>query len=528
MSLLQMSISAGLTIFAITVIRALTINRLPKKTFLALWGIVLARLLLPFSLPSPLSVYSLINHSVIEHVGGVPLVNTLPIAPGTNITAAPSAEFSLWVWIWIAGATLSTLYFVIAYIRCRRGFITSLPVENAFVKQWLRAHKCKRHIKIHQTSVISAPLTYGIFRPVILMPTQTDWTDTKKLQYVLTHEYVHIRRFDGVTKFILTVALCVHWFNPLVWTMYILANRDIELSCDEKVVRIFGETVKSAYALALISMEEKKSGITPLCNNFSKNAIEERIEAIMKTKRTTLLAIFLACFIVLGTASAFATSAIASNDKEMPFNSNQVDADLYSIYEPFGLTIDAQTGKLYYDGKMVRCFDDQIPKENFSAKGIGYYEKDGVIDIRAIRENSTSKLLRLEMLSDTEFQKRIIDDPMQPVSQTGTDIFNEYKVYGLSYDNSQNTLFYNDERVRLFMDVRNSNGKPIDSKDFLGSTTSNLNANGTIDVYAVRDNNQTDENGDKKLTGLRIATQDEFDAATKSFGQTTRTVESAE
>ncbi len=107
------------------------------------------------------------------------------------------------------------------------------------------------------------------------------------------------------------VVLCAHWFNPLVWIMYVHANRDIELSCDEAVVRLFGESTKAAYARALISMEETRSGLTPLCNNFSKNAIEERITAIMKIKKTTVFSLIMTGFIVVGTAAAFATSANA-------------------------------------------------------------------------------------------------------------------------------------------------------------------------------------------------------------------------
>ena len=107
----------------------------------------------------------------------------------------------------------------------------------------------------------------------------------KQLQYVLSHEYVHIYRYDTVTKLIATLALCIHWFNPFVWVMYILFNRDIELACDESVIRQFGEKSKSAYSLMLINMEATKSGLLPFCNSFSKNAIEERITAIMKTKK---------------------------------------------------------------------------------------------------------------------------------------------------------------------------------------------------------------------------------------------------
>ena len=140
----------------------------------------------------------------------------------------------------------------------------------------------KRPILVRQSDRISAPLTYGIFRPVILMPKKMDWKNEKQLQYVLSHEYVHIYRYDTVTKLIVTLALCIHWFNHFVWVMYILFNRDIELACDESVIRQFGEKSKSAYSLMLINMEATKSGLLPFCNNFSKNAIEERITAVMK------------------------------------------------------------------------------------------------------------------------------------------------------------------------------------------------------------------------------------------------------
>ena len=141
-----------------------------------------------------------------------------------------------------------------------------------------------------------------------------DWKNEKQLQYVLSHEYVHIYRYDTVTKLIATLALCIHWFNPFVWVMYILFNRDIELACDESVIRQFGEKSKSAYSLMLINMEATKSGLLPFCNSFSKNAIEERITAIMKTKKTTIFSLVLACLIVVGVATAFATSAQANNN----------------------------------------------------------------------------------------------------------------------------------------------------------------------------------------------------------------------
>lgn len=322
MSLLQMSFAGAVMILAIIVIRALAINFLPKKTFLALWGIAVMRLLLPFSLPSVFSVYSLIgNHIPMTAPAKVPQAfEVLPPETNGQMATMPggisntASPISVWTIIWGVGALVCALVFTIAYWKCRQEFQTSLPVDNDFIRGWLSSHRLKRAISIRQSSRFSAPLTYGVFRPVILMPTSTDWENTKSLQYVLTHEYVHIRRFDSITKLVLIVALCVHWFNPLVWAMYVLANRDIELSCDEAVVRLFGENTKAAYAWSLISIEETRSGLTPLCNNFNKIAIEERITAIMKIKKASILSLVLALALVIGVTTAFATTSTAKDD----------------------------------------------------------------------------------------------------------------------------------------------------------------------------------------------------------------------
>ena len=315
MSLLQMSFSGGILILAIIVIRALAINVLSKKTFNALWGISVVRLMIPFSIPSAFSVYSLIGSHAPGN--GLQAIRVLPIGasgqeasmPG-SITNAANAV-STWTIVWAAGVLVCAVFFSLAYWKCWKEFQTSLPVGNDFTENWLSVHQQRRRISIRQSGRFSAPLTYGVLHPVILMPISTKWENTDSLEYVLAHEYVHIRRFDSIRKLVLIVVLCVHWFNPLVWVMYILANRDIELSCDEAVVRFFGENTKAAYARALISMEETRSGLTPLCNNFSKNAIEERITAIMKIKKTTVFSLILAGFIVAGIATAFATSANA-------------------------------------------------------------------------------------------------------------------------------------------------------------------------------------------------------------------------
>ena len=319
MSLLQMSFLGTVIILLIVVLRAVLINRLPKKTFLILWWIALIRLLVPFSIKSVTSIYSLLQsiYSDINPVRTAQTTTFLPIhgnmpeiANGLSEAMVQRTEsISILSVIWLAGLLLCFGFFAVSYIKCYREFRFSLPVENDILEAWKEKHPLKRSLSIRQTETIAAPLSYGVIRPVILMPKNTEWKNIYQLRYVLEHEYVHIRRLDMLTKLIMIAAVCIHWFNPLVWVMYILFNRDLELSCDETVVRRFGMDIKSVYATTLISMEEKKSGLTPLCNSFSKNAIEERIRAIMKIKKTSKFAVMISAVLVIGVTGGFATSA---------------------------------------------------------------------------------------------------------------------------------------------------------------------------------------------------------------------------
>ncbi len=355
MSLLQMSFTGGILILAVIVIRALAINMLPKKAFNALWWISVVRLMIPFSIPSAFSVYSLMGSHAPGN--GSQAIRVLPIGASGQAASMPDSitnAVSTWTVVWAAGVLVCAVFFSLAYWKCRKEFQTSIPVGNDFTENWLSVHQQKRRISIRQSGRFSAPLTYGVVHPVIFMPMSTKWENTDSLEYVLTHEYVHIRRFDSIRKLVLIVVLCVHWFNPLVWVMYILANRDIELLCDEAVVRFFGENTKAAYARALISMEETRSGLTPLCSSFSKNAIEERITAIMKIKKTTVFSLVLAGFIVVGTATAFATSANAQQAESVgqgsgteivtkPDSIPQVDDSFGIFFKDGGRTAGADT-----------------------------------------------------------------------------------------------------------------------------------------------------------------------------------------
>lgn len=377
MNLLQMSFSGGILILVIVLIRTIAGSRLPKRAFLALWVVALLRLLIPFSLPSAFSFYSLVGQNVssasdvqpsdaaalpgaaqlsdavsfpsdaqssdAEFLPGTAQSSDTVLLPsgaqssdaaslpnGTSpsgtagvsntkpvlnfiISALKGAKIGNaalpWLIIYLAGLLFCAGFLTLSYLKCLSKFRMSLPVREGYGAAWLKEHPLKRTVSIRQSDMVMAPLTYGLFHPVILMPGSVDWNDKEELQYILMHEYVHIRRFDAVTKLAAAVALCLHWFNPLVFIMYILFNRDIELSCDERVVRTFGEESKANYANTLIHMEEKKSGLVPFYSSFSKNAIEERIKAIMKIKKTSFGAIIFTIILITGVAVLFATSA---------------------------------------------------------------------------------------------------------------------------------------------------------------------------------------------------------------------------
>ena len=316
MSLFQMSVAGGVLILFIVVIRALAIHRLPKTTFLALWMIAALRLLLPFSIPLTFNIHIGLDvfSDVVQELPSGNIASTLPgdSPPSYDIgTAVPSPateHISTFEILWLVGVLLLAIYFSISYFRSMRKFRMSIPDNTPYIQNWLTAHQISRPLAVRSSDLISSPLTYGILHPVILLPKKLDRNDQVALKYVLTHEYVHIRRFDAITKILFAAVLCIHWFNPLVWGMYVLANRDTELSCDAWVIRMTGVKNRSSYALMLIKMEERRNGMSALWNHFGKNAISERIEAIMKFKKTSILACAFALVLVVGATTAFATS----------------------------------------------------------------------------------------------------------------------------------------------------------------------------------------------------------------------------
>ena len=348
MNLMEMGFQASLIIIVVIICRSLFINRLPKKVFLVLWFVVLIRLLVPYSFPSITSIYSLAgqNKFIMDKAESLANRNSKKKKQEKNTATiknniikkqieniAGTGSSFIWIFVWIAGIIVCAAVFIMAYILCYKRFGISLPVSNPVAEEWLKSHKCARKISIRQSCLAKSPLSYGILHPVILMPETTSWENTEHIQYILEHEFVHIKRFDAATKLFLIIAVSLHWFNPLVWVMYTLLNRDIELACDETVIKHFGEKSKKSYAMLLINMEEEKHSTIPLGSNFNRNATEERITAIMKTK-TSRAAYIMAVLLVASVISVFATSAsgtgreqevlsIKNTDKEKNINTKK-------------------------------------------------------------------------------------------------------------------------------------------------------------------------------------------------------------
>lgn len=341
MNLLELTLQGGVLIGAILLLRLLGRYRLPGWTFRVLWGVALARLLIPVALPFPWNVYAGLERLadvgrtaqtvpgvqtpaeiLAPSQGGViPEVPALPMEPSQIPVpeAAPAAVEIPWLTIlYLAGAAALALLFLVSYRRGGRVFRTALPLTHPAVNQWRRQIPALRGVPIRRCDRIRSPLTYGLIRPVVLLPKGMDCDDTQELGYVLLHEGAHIRHRDAWWKLLLAAALCVHWFNPLVWCMYVCANRDLERCCDESVVRACGLEARSEYALTLLKWEERRSGLLPLCSNFGTPILKERVVFIMKLKKQSAAAVALTLALVMGTTVAFATGPAPETAENTP------------------------------------------------------------------------------------------------------------------------------------------------------------------------------------------------------------------
>ncbi|UWP60299.1 M56 family metallopeptidase [Ruminococcus gauvreauii] len=331
MSILQMNLSAACIIAAIIVMRTAALDKLPKQLFQLLWLIPVIRLFVPFSFSSPISIFCLFERTPVQEMTGS-FLSSGSIGGGKADLALRSGSSFLCMAVWITGSVILAACFTIVNVQSRRGFASSVPAGNENIDRWLAQHRIRRQISVRVSDRITTPLTYGVAKPVILLPASLECSGEAQLNYVLLHEFLHIRRLDILKSIVMLITVCIYWFNPMVWIMYVLVNRDIELACDEGVLKESGISTRASYALTLIQMQENRGG-AGLAKSFSRYAIKERIESIMKYKKASVTAVAAALALAAGITTAFASSAAATEtikaeEMESSVSSESVDAVL--------------------------------------------------------------------------------------------------------------------------------------------------------------------------------------------------------
>ena len=290
--LLNMSLTASVAIVLVILLRFI-LKKAPKVISYALWGIVLFRLLCPVSIGSSFSVFNLFDTptedsgfitSVIEYVP-TDIVHTeypsvaLPV-PGVSdainevlpqgeeqLRADPlEAPMSFATYIWMAGVLAMGIYSVVSYAQLRRKVRVFIPLRD----------------NILIADDIKSPFVIGLFRPKIYLPCNLG---VKEQEYIILHEQHHIKRLDHLVKALAFLALAIHWFNPLVWVAFILSSKDMEMSCDEAVIRKAGTDVRADYSASLLTLATGRRIIagTPLA--FGEGDTKGRIHNLSKWKK---------------------------------------------------------------------------------------------------------------------------------------------------------------------------------------------------------------------------------------------------
>ena len=323
MTLLSLSWSGGVCIALVLLARALAKKQVPTRFFCAAWTLCALRLLLPLEIPCRLSIWALLRpERAVSIVQNRPAATALsPAASHVSVAVdAPVSRLSPAVSLtalWVLGAALLAALFLFGHLRIRRAFRAAEPAQDT--AQWLQAFglRFRRNLSIRFLDDARAPLTYGIGHPVVVLPKRLE-TDAQQRILVLAHELMHVRYFDCLQKCLLSAALCVHWFNPLVWLMVRAANRDMELACDEAALSLLGQERRKDYVRMLLRFAAETCPGMPLGSGFGQTAIEERIESLMKRKKYSVWILLLTVAVLSLSMSVFATQAPAPKPDVSP------------------------------------------------------------------------------------------------------------------------------------------------------------------------------------------------------------------
>ncbi len=296
------AIAGSAMIIFIAVLRLLFLRRLPKRCFKLLWILVALRLILPFSLTYevelPREVYEageVVNTQavIIDASEAIPVKNSAGRGPSLSDLAHIILPL---------GTIISGGFFALAYLKMRK-----------IAKSGRLVSTDERGTQIRTGGGADSPFSCGVIRPIIFVPSHMLELDAAQLDIIISHEKEHIKRLDQLVKWLVAAALCVNWYNPLAWVMWYLSSRDIELACDEAVVRS-GKN-NADYALTLIGAAELRS-MGAVCS-FGAPLLNERIECIMKSKKLTVCG-FISAAVILAAASVFFVQVTAAQENDVP------------------------------------------------------------------------------------------------------------------------------------------------------------------------------------------------------------------
>lgn len=306
LKIVNMSISASWVVIAVLTLR-FCLKKAPKWVNVLLWGIVAVRMVFPFSIESVLSLIpsaETISPTIMMEQSpsvqtGVPALNHVinPVISG-SFTPAPGASANpLQIWIpvlagiWLFGIAALFLYSAVSYWRLRRKVCEAVILRG----------------NIYQSEKVCSPFVLGIIRPKIYLPYHMD---SREMDHVIAHEQTHIRRKDHWWKPLGFLLLTTHWFNPLMWLSYILLCRDIELACDEKVIRKMSNEQRADYTQALVACSVDRRLITACPLAFGEIGVKERVKSVMNYKKPAFWIVLASVIVCAVIAVCFLTNPI--------------------------------------------------------------------------------------------------------------------------------------------------------------------------------------------------------------------------
>ena len=306
LKIVNMSISASWAVVAVLALR-FCLKKAPKWVNVLLWGIVAARMVFPFSIESVLSLIpsaETISPTIMMEQSpsvqtGVPALNHVinPVI-SSSFTPAPGASANpLQIWIpvltgiWLFGIAALFLYSAVSYWRLHRKVCEAVILRG----------------NIYQSEKVCSPFVLGIIRPKIYLPYHMD---SREMDHVIAHEQTHIRRKDHWWKPLGFLLLTTHWFNPLMWLSYVLLCRDIELACDEKVIRKMSNEQRADYTQALVACSVDRRLITACPLAFGEIGVKERVKSVMNYKKPAFWIVLASVIVCAVIAVCFLTNPI--------------------------------------------------------------------------------------------------------------------------------------------------------------------------------------------------------------------------